>query len=105
MSARKFEAEGVAGWTERVAARAIKRLVMTSRPGTVDGPERAARFLAALEVARSKTPAPLPAVAAAPPAPANQADEVSDEDAARIAKMAEEDAVNVEARRARKSGH
>jgi hypothetical protein len=105
VSARKYEAEGAAGWSERVAARAIKRMVMTSRPGTGDGPERAARFLAALEVARSKTPGPLPAVTAAPPAPANQADEVSDEDAARIAKMCEEDAANLEARRARKSGH
>jgi hypothetical protein len=65
VSARKYETEG--DWSERVAARAIRRMAMTSRPGTSDGPERAARFLAALEVARSKTPAPLPAVAVAPP--------------------------------------
>ncbi len=98
MSARKFETEGAAGWSERVAARAIKRMVMTSRP---EGPERAARFLAALEVARSKTPPPLPAVATAPAA--NEA-APSAEDAAEVARLAEEDAAAMELKRSRK-GH
>lgn len=105
MSARKYEAQGAAGWSERVAARAIKRMVMTSRPGTADGPERAARFLAALEVARSKTPGPLTAVAAAPPAnePAAPADDPENDPELR--RLLEEDAAALEAKRNRKSGH
>jgi hypothetical protein len=102
VSARKYETEGAAGWSERVAARAIRRMAMASCPGTSDGPERAARFLAALEVARSKTPGPLPAV---PPAPSNQPAEVSEEDAAHVAKLLAEDTAALEAKRARKAGH
>jgi hypothetical protein len=59
-------------------------MVMTSRPGTSDGPERAARFLAALEVARSKTPAPLPAVVEAVPSPTAAEPDANDPDAADI---------------------
>jgi len=64
-------------------------------------PKKAAKFYLELRAMRSNTPTPLPAVA-----PANVVlAEVSEEETARIAKMCEEDAANLEARRARKAGH